>query len=257
MRFLVIEDEPQIGSYLGRLLGEVCGIVDVVESVSDARQALSNFKYDLAIVDRMLPDGDALGIVAALSQLPERRAILMLTAKDAKEDVIEGLNSGSDDYLGKPFEPQELIARVRALLRRPRQLVPPKLSFGNVELKAGTNEASVAGHEVLLRRREALILEALLMRQGRVIPRDVLTEALYVSTTRSSQIRSKRSFPGCARNCSSSAATWKFAACEASAISSGWRRLDDIDHQDAHDLARRGCGGDLRRHGRRPGLALP
>ena len=179
MRYLVIEDEPQIGAYLGRLLGQLHGIVDIVGSVLDARQALSNFKYDLAIVDRMLPDGDALEVVTALSQLPERPAIIMLTAKDAKEDVIDGLNSGADDYLGKPFEPQEFIARVRAVLRRPRFLVPRVLSFGNVELHVGTNEAIVANNKILLRRREALILGALLMRRDRVITRAALIEEIY------------------------------------------------------------------------------
>ena len=179
MRSLVIEDEPQIGAYVGRLLGQLRGIVDIVGSVSHAQQALGNFKYDLAIVDRMLPDGDALDIVTALSQLPERPAIIILTAKDAKEDVIDGLNSGADDYLGKPFEPQEFIARVRAVLRRPRLLVPSILSFGNVELNVGTNEAVVADNKVLLRRREALILEALLMRRDRVIARGALIEAIY------------------------------------------------------------------------------
>jgi two-component system OmpR family response regulator len=179
MRSLVIEDEPQIGAYLGRLLGQLHGIVDIVASISDARQALSNFQYDLAIIDRMLPDGDALDIVTALSQLPERPAIIMLTAKDTKEDVIDGLNCGADDYLGKPFEPQEFIARVRAVLRRPRLLVPSVLSFGNVELNVGTNEAVVADNKVLLRRREALILEALLMRRDRVITRAALIEAIY------------------------------------------------------------------------------
>jgi two-component system, OmpR family, response regulator len=179
MRSLVIEDEPQIGAYLGRLLGQLHGIVDIVASISDAQQALRNFKYDLAIVDRMLPDGDALDIVTALSQLPERPAIIMLTAKDTKEDVIDGLNCGADDYLGKPFEPQEFIARVRAVLRRPRLLVPSALSFGNVELRVGTNEAIVANNKVLLRRREALILGALLMRSDRVVTRAALVEEIY------------------------------------------------------------------------------
>jgi DNA-binding response OmpR family regulator len=179
MRSLVIEDEPQIGAYLGRLLEQLHGIVDIVASISDAQQALGNFKYDLAIVDRMLPDGDALDIVTALSQLPERPAIIMLTAKDTKEDVIDGLNCGADDYLGKPFEPQEFIARVRAVLRRPRLLVPSVLSFGNVELRVGTNEAIVANNKVLLRRREALILAALLMRSDRVVTRAALIEEIY------------------------------------------------------------------------------
>jgi two-component system OmpR family response regulator len=179
MRSLVIEDEPRIAAYLGRLLGQLHGIVDIVGSVSDAKQALGNYNYDLAILDRMLPDGDALDIVAALSQLPERPAFIMLTAKDAKEDVIDGLNSGADDYLAKPFEPQEFIARVRAVLRRPRLLVPSILSFGNVELHMGTNEVAVADNNVLLRRREALILEALLMRRDRVITREALIQAVY------------------------------------------------------------------------------
>jgi two-component system OmpR family response regulator len=179
MRSLVIEDEPQIGIYIGRLLGQLNGIVDIVTSISDAEQALANFRYDLAIVDRMLPDGDALDIVVALSGLPERPAIIMLTAKDAKEDVIAGLNSGADDYLIKPFEPQEFIARVRAVLRRPRLPSPSVLSFGNVELNVGTNEAIVADTKVLLRRREALILEALLVRRDRVVTRNDLIEAIY------------------------------------------------------------------------------
>jgi two-component system, OmpR family, response regulator len=179
MRSLVIEDEPQIGVYLNRLLTQLCSIVDVVGSVSDATHALENFKYDLTIVDRMLPDGDALDIVMAVSQWTERPAIIMLTAKDAKEDVIDGLNGGADDYLSKPFEPEEFIARVRAVLRRPRLLPPTALSFGNIELHVGTNEATVADHKVLLRRREALILEALLMRRGRVVTRDALIDAIY------------------------------------------------------------------------------
>jgi DNA-binding response OmpR family regulator len=175
----VIEDEPQIGAYLSRLLGSIHSVVDIVGSVVDAQQALSNFKYDLAIVDRMLPDGDALQIVTALSRLPERPAIIMLTAKDSKEDVIEGLNSGADDYLGKPFEPQEFIARVRAVLRRPRLLIPQVLSLGNIQLCLGSNEAIVATNRVLLRRREALILGALLMRRDRVITRAALIEEVY------------------------------------------------------------------------------
>jgi DNA-binding response OmpR family regulator len=179
MRSLIVEDEPQIGAYIGRLLAQLNGVVDIVGSVLEAQQALGSFKYDLAIVDRMLPDGDALAIVSTLSQSPERPAIIMLTAKDAKEDVIDGLNNGADDYLGKPFEPQEFIARVRAVLRRPRLVVASVLSFGNVELNVGTNEVIVADNKVLLRRREALILGALLMRRDRVVTRAALIEEIY------------------------------------------------------------------------------
>jgi two-component system OmpR family response regulator len=179
MRLLVIEDEPKIAAYVVRLLEELSGVADIVGTLSDAQSALGSFKYDLAVVDRTLPDGDALEIVTSMSTAAVRPAIIMLTARDDKEDVIYGLNAGADDYLGKPFEPQEFVARVRAILRRPRLLVPSILSFGNIELNVGTNEALVADNKVLLRRREAMILEALLMRRDRVVTRDVLVEAIY------------------------------------------------------------------------------
>jgi len=179
MRCMIIEDEPQIAGYLCRLLDQVNAVVDVVETISDADQALANFKYDLVIVDRMLPDGDGLDIVVKLARAPERPATIMLTAKDSKDDVIDGLEGGADDYLGKPFEPMELIARVRALLRRPRLAPPETLSFGNVELRVDSNEVVVGNKKVMLRRREALIFEALLMRRGRVVTKQVLTEAVY------------------------------------------------------------------------------
>jgi len=179
MRSIVVEDEPEIAAFVARLLVQLNGIVDIVGTLADARHAIASFKYDLAVVDRMLPDGDGLKMVTAISAIPDRPAIIMLTARDAKEDMIEGLNTGADDYLAKPFEPQEFVARVRAILRRPRLLLPPILRFGNVELNVGTNEVSVAGENVVLRRREAIMLEALLQRRDRVVTRELLVEAMY------------------------------------------------------------------------------
>jgi two-component system OmpR family response regulator len=179
MRCIIIEDEPQIAAYLTRLLDQINAVVDSVETACDAREALANFNYDLVIVDRMLPDGDGLDVVAELRRKSDRPAILMLTAKDAKDDIIDGLEGGADDYLGKPFEPMELIARVRAILRRPRLSVSQTLSFGNVELCVDSNEAMVGEKRVMLRRREALVFEALLMRRGRVVTKQALAEAVY------------------------------------------------------------------------------
>jgi two-component system, OmpR family, response regulator len=179
MRCIIIEDEPQIAAYLTRLLDQINAVVDSVETACDAREALANFNYDLVIVDRMLPDGDGLDVVAELRRKSDRPAILMLTAKDAKDDIIDGLEGGADDYLGKPFEPMELIARVRAILRRPRLSVSQNLSFGNVELCVDSNEAMVGEKRVMLRRREALVFEALLIRRGRVVTKQVLAEAVY------------------------------------------------------------------------------
>jgi two-component system, OmpR family, response regulator len=179
MRCIIIEDEPQIAAYLTRLLDQINAVVDSVETACDAREALANFNYDLAIVDRMLPDGDGLDVVAELRRKSDRPAILMLTAKDAKDDIIDGLEGGADDYLGKPFEPMELIARVRAILRRPRLSVSQNLSFGNVELCVDSNEAMVGDKKVMLRRREALVFEALLIRRGRVVTKQVIADAVY------------------------------------------------------------------------------
>jgi DNA-binding response OmpR family regulator len=179
MRSLIAEDEPQIAAFVSRLLEQLNGVSDVVGTLADAKHAFASFQYDLAVVDRMLPDGDGLKIVKAMSGMPTRPAIILLTARDAKEDVVDGLNVGADDYMAKPFEPQEFLARVRAILRRPRLLIQSVMSFGNITMKAGTNEVKVCDEDILLRRREAMILESLLQRRDRVVTREALVDALY------------------------------------------------------------------------------
>jgi DNA-binding response OmpR family regulator len=179
MRSLIIEDERELAFHVAELLAEWNGIVDIVGTVEEAYEACHNFRYDLAVVDRGLPDGDALQLVKVLHTQADRPAIILLTARDTKEDIVDGLNTGADDYLTKPFEPQELLARIRAVLRRPRSVALPSVRLGNVELDIGTNRVLVAGREVLLRRREALLLEALLVRQDRVATRDILLGAIY------------------------------------------------------------------------------
>ena len=179
MRFLVVEDERQLALYVAELLREWNGIADIVGTVEDGNEACRNFRYDLAIVDRQLPDGDALQLFSLLHTQAERPAIILLTARDSKEDIVDGLNAGADDYLTKPFEPKELQARIRAVLRRPPSLPLDSVRLGNVALDVGTNRALIAGNEVLLRRREALLLEALLVRQDRVVTRDTLVDAIY------------------------------------------------------------------------------
>ena len=166
-------------SYLSLLLGNAGMVVDRTDSVETALAALRTAPFDIAVVDRRLPDGDGLSIVKAMAKTENRPAFLMLTARDAKSDVIEGLNGGADDYLVKPFEPGELIARVRVLARRRHPKRSLVLNAGNLSLDLEGRNASVGTETLDLRRREALILEALVQRTGRVVTRDVLIEAVY------------------------------------------------------------------------------
>ena len=179
MRALIVEDEPELMSYLSLLLGNAGMVVDRTDSVETALAALRTAPFDIAVVDRRLPDGDGLSIVKAMAKTENRPAFLMLTSRDAKSDVIEGLNGGADDYLVKPFEPGELIARVRVLARRRHPKRSLVLNAGNLSLDLEGRNASVGTETLDLRRREALILEALVQRTGRVVTRDVLIEAVY------------------------------------------------------------------------------
>lgn len=179
MRALIVEDEPELLSFLSSLLLGAGFIVDRTNCVEAALAALKTAPFDIAVVDRRLPDGDGLSIVKAMNAAEPRPAFLILTARDAKSDVIDGLNGGADDYLVKPFEPGELLARIRVLARRRypgRSLV---ISAGNLSIDMEGRNASVAAVPLDLRRREALILEALVQRAGRVVTRNVLIEAVY------------------------------------------------------------------------------
>jgi two-component system, OmpR family, response regulator len=178
MRVLIVEDEPDLVSFLSSLLLGAGLVVDRVGSTEEACQALENAPFDIAIVDRRLPDGDGLSIVKAMKGRSLGTAFLILTARDAKSDVIDGLNSGADDYLVKPFEPDELLARVRAIARRrsPTRSLATTVGKLSVDLDG---RASVGNVPLALRRGELLILQALVQRTGRVVTRTVLIDALY------------------------------------------------------------------------------
>lgn len=179
MRVLIVEDEPELASFLSSLLLGAGLVVDRIGSVEEALQALQTAPFDIAIVDRRLPDGDGLSIVKAMKESELRPAFLILTARDAKSDVIEGLNGGADDYLVKPFQPDELLARVRAIARRKNPNRSLVASVGNLSIDLDGGGASIANAPLALRRRELLILQALARRAGRVVTRDVLIEAVY------------------------------------------------------------------------------
>jgi len=179
VRLLVIEDEARIGEILKSGLRRVGFAVDVVRLSSDAREALALTAYDAAILDLGLPDGDGLALLSELRAARNGLPILVLTARDAVEDRVSGLDTGADDYLVKPFAIAELIARLKALLRRPGGALGVALHAGNIELDTVGRDVRVGSTPLQLPRRECAILEHLMRRQGRVVPKSVLEEKLY------------------------------------------------------------------------------
>ena len=179
MRLLVIEDEPRIAEILKSSLQQVDFIVDVVHLCAEAREALALTAYDAAILDLGLPDGDGLTLLADLRGAHNGVPILILTARDAVEDRVSGLNTGADDYLIKPFATSELVARIKALLRRPGGALGLMLRAGNIDFDTVGRDVRVGSTLLQLPRRECAILEHLMRRQGRVVPKSVLEEKLY------------------------------------------------------------------------------
>ena len=176
MRILLVEDHQALRSLTADYLVEKGFVVDDVASIEAAQAALRGTAYDAMIVDLGLPDGDGRTLLAG----PGRSTpALILTARDSLTDRIEGLNAGADDYLVKPFDLDELQARLRAVLRRPGARNEIVLTLGQLAFDTHAREASVAGQPLALRRRETLLLEALLSARGRIVVRDVLDERLY------------------------------------------------------------------------------
>jgi DNA-binding response OmpR family regulator len=179
VHLLVIEDETRIAEILRSRLQRDGFVVDAVRLCADAREALALTAYDAAILDLGLPDGDGLKLLAELRAVRNSIPILILTARDAVEDRVSGLNTGADDYLVKPFAIAELVARLKALLRRPGGALGMVLRAGNIEFDTVGRDVRIGATPLQLPRRECAILEHLMRRQGRVVPKAVLEEKLY------------------------------------------------------------------------------
>jgi DNA-binding response OmpR family regulator len=179
MRLLVVEDEIRIAELLASALGRAGFAVDAVGTAADAREALALTAYDAAILDLGLPDGDGLALLAGLRRRGSGVPVLVLTARDAVEDRVAGLDTGADDYLVKPFATAELVARTKALLRRPGHALGLTLEAGNVALDTVGRDVRVGAAVLPLPRQELAILEHLMRRLGRVVPKAVLEEKLY------------------------------------------------------------------------------
>lgn len=179
MRFLVVEDEPRIAELVAGALRKAGFVVDVQQRVSDACHALDVFPYDGMVLDLGLPDGEGLDVLHATRARGQRLPVLVLTARDALEDRVGGLDAGADDYLVKPFASEELVARAKALLRRPGSALGTVLQAGRLALDTLGREALVDGHPLMLGRQELALLEHLMRRLGRVVPKAVLEDKLY------------------------------------------------------------------------------
>ena len=179
MRLLIVEDEPTLGELLRRNLLARGFAVDLAQSRADAASFLDVEDYDAILLDRRLGDGDGLSLIKHIRGKGSEAGILFLTARDAPTDRIEGLDAGADDYIVKPFDMDELNARLRAVLRRPGKRLSTTLEAGNLKFDVAQRRASVGSQPFDLPRQEAALLELLLRSQGTVVRREEIQRSLY------------------------------------------------------------------------------
>jgi two-component system copper resistance phosphate regulon response regulator CusR len=179
MRLLIVEDEPKVARFVQRGLREEHYAVDVAANGEEGLDLALVHDYDLVILDVMLPKKDGFEVLEALRAAKRPCKVLMLTARDAVKDRVRGLNGGADDYLVKPFAFEELLARVRVLLRRSGDPEMTTLRFADLVVDLRGRKVSRAGKAVTLSAREFAVLEYLLRHQGEVISRTRLSEQVW------------------------------------------------------------------------------
>jgi DNA-binding response OmpR family regulator len=180
MRVLLIEDEHKIARALQKALEQETYAVDIAYDGDEGYSMALDEPYDIAIIDRMIPGAyDGIAIVKAMRQENIHIPVLFLSALDSAKDKTEGLNAGADDYLAKPFALEELLARVRALLRRPSELQPDVLKVGDLELNTITNEVRREGQLIPLTGKEYALLEYLLRNPERPISKEVIISHVW------------------------------------------------------------------------------
>ena len=179
MRVLLAEDDPMIGASIRQGLRQDGFTVDWAEDGRAAELALAEHVHDVLVLDLGLPKRSGLELLGAMRRHGDARPVLILTARDAIADRIAGLDAGADDYMVKPFDLDELSARLRALLRRSSGRSAPVVVHGEVELDPATREVHLRGELVGLSPREFALLEALLARPGAILSRAQLEDKLY------------------------------------------------------------------------------
>jgi DNA-binding response OmpR family regulator len=181
MRILLVEDDRKASRLLARGLGEEGFIVDAAYSAEEVDEQFFHRDYDLIILDWFLPGKEGLALCEELRQKGARTPILMLTARDALQDRVVGLNAGADDYLTKPFAFEELLARIHALLRRSELTRPVILKIADLILDLQTHQVMRGGQAIQLTQKEYVILEILMRRTGEVVTRSDLAEQVWTT----------------------------------------------------------------------------
>ena len=179
MRLLLVEDEPRVSQLVARGLREESYAVDSAAEGEEGLYLAGVNGYDLIILDVMLPRLDGFEVCRRLRAQEISAPVLMLTARDAVDDRVTGLDCGADDYLTKPFDFKELLARVRALLRRGHELRPPIMQTGDLRLETSNHRASRGGQPVNLTAKEYALLEFFMLREGKLVGREEIAQHVW------------------------------------------------------------------------------
>ncbi|MBK5959267.1 two-component system response regulator [Rhodoplanes elegans] len=179
MRLLIIEDDSQLGPWLQSELASAMGGADLVGTLDEASAAIAVRQFDLIVLDRGLPDGDGVDLLARIRQQHPRPGVLVLTALDDPNEIAQALDAGADDYLAKPFEPIELVARVKAVIRRLQLDQRGRVTIANLTFEPASRMVYVDDEPLVIPRRELALLEALVRRSGQVVLCDTLEAAAY------------------------------------------------------------------------------
>ena len=182
MRLLLVEDDARIARFVAKGLREQAYAVDIAATGEDALYQAAINTYDLVILDVMIPGRNGFEVCRELRKSGQRMPILMLTARDGVEDRVTGLDHGADDYLTKPFEFRELLARLRALLRRSGELRPAKITVADLVLDTAAQSVSRGGRSISLTAKEYALVEFLARNAGRVVGRAEIAEHVWDET---------------------------------------------------------------------------